>query len=360
MSNDKTEEATPYKRKKAREKGQIARSKELPGALALITIVLVLNEFAMTFLTQWKGLFAQGLGMASTGSDVNLMYVVERTARIAGYWTVPCLFLGLAVSVLGNAAQGGFVFSAAPLQPSFGRLNPASNLGNLFSVGALGNLLKSVIPMALISYLAVAMVMRDWSLIVHSAMAPAQMSVGWLMSRMYEISWKAGAVFLAWSGFDYLLQRTQLSRQLRMSRQEIVQENKDIIGNPQIKVRIRKIQRQMRRRMMMREVAKASVVITNPTEYAIALKYQPGVMRAPVVIAKGRNLLAQQIRKEAVWHGIPIIENKPLAHALYRAVEVGQAIPPALYVAVAEILAFIFRAQARNQAQGPNPTQRRV
>ncbi|MGH9396925.1 MAG: EscU/YscU/HrcU family type III secretion system export apparatus switch protein [Terriglobia bacterium] len=364
MADDKTEQATPYKRKKARDKGQIARSKELPGALALIAIVMVLHGFAVSFLAQWKSLFSQGLAMASTGSDKNILYIVERTVRITGYWTLPCLLLALVVSVLGNLGQGGFVFATEALQPSFGRLSPASNLGKLFSVGAIGNLLKSVIPMTIISYLAYAMVARDWNWIVLSTMAPAHMTIAWLMERMYEISWKSGAVFLAWSGFDYLLQRTQLSRQLRMSRQEILQENKDIIGNPQIKARIRKIQRQMRRRMMMRDVAKATVVITNPTEYAIALKYQPGVMRAPVVVAKGRNLIAQQIRQEAVWHGVPIIENRPLAHALYRAVEVGQTIPPALYVAVAEILAFIFRAQARtrtaekSQPRGPNSSRR--
>lgn len=346
MADDRTEEATPYKRKKARDKGQIARSKELPGALALITIVVVLNSFGVTFLAQWREFFSQGLAMASTGSDRNIMYAMERTGRVTAYWTLPCLLLGLAVSVLGNVGQGGLVFSTAPLQPSFSRLSPSSNLGKLFSVGAAGNLLKSIIPMAVISYLAASIVVRDWDRIVLSTMEPAHLSIGWLMSLMYEISWKAGAVFLAWSGFDYLLQRTQLSRQLRMSRTEILQENKDLMGNPQIKTRIRKIQRQMRRRMMMRDVAKATVVITNPTEYAIALKYQPGVMRAPVVVAKGRNLIAQQIRREAVWHGVPVVENRPLAHALYKAVEVGQAIPPALYIAVAEILAFIFRAQA--------------
>lgn len=349
MADDRTEEATPYKRKKARDKGQIARSKELPGALALITIVVVLDAFGVSFLKQWKAFFSQGLALASTGSNRNIFYAMEQTGRATAYWTLPCLVVGLVVSVAGNVAQGGFVFSAAPLQPSFSRLSPSSNLGKLFSVSAAGNLLKSVIPMAVISYLAAAIVIHDWNRFIFSTMTPAHLSISWLMKLMYEISWKAGAVFLAWSGFDYLLQRTQLSRQLRMSRTEILQESKDLMGNPQIKARVRKVQRQMRRRLMMRDVAKATVVITNPTEYAIALKYEPGVMRAPVVVAKGRNLIAQQIRREAIWHNVPIVENRPLAHALYRAVEVGQAIPPALYVAVAEILAFIFRAQARSR-----------
>jgi flagellar biosynthetic protein FlhB len=354
VADDRTEEATPFKRQKAREKGQVARSKELPAALALIAVVLVLNGFAATFLTQWKGLFSQGLFLAESANPENLLYAMQRAMRIAGYWTFPCLLLGLACSVLGNIGQGGFVFSTAGLVPSASRLNPATNFGKLFSVGAVSNFLKSVVPMAIIAYLAIAMAIRDWDLIVLSTLSPVHATIAKLMGLVYEISWKSGAVFLAWSGFDYLLQRTQLSRQLRMSRQEIIQENKDNIGNPQIKARIRKIQRQMRQRLMRREVAKATVVITNPTEYAIALQYQPGLMRAPVVVAKGRNLIAQQIRQEAIWHNIPIVENRPLAHALYRAVKVGQVIPPALYVAVAEILAFIFRAQARSRT-APKP-----
>jgi flagellar biosynthesis protein FlhB len=356
VPDDRTQEATPFKRQKARERGQIARTRELPGALALMAVVLMFNAFSITFLIQWKDLFSQGLFLAESANPESVLYAADKAVRMAGYWTLPCLFLGLALSVLGNIGQGGFVFSTAGLTPNFSRLSPATNLQKLFSLGAVSNFLRAVIPMAIIAYLAFTTLVHNWSWIVLSTMVPARASIARLMGLIFEISWKSGAVFLAWSGFDYLFQRAQLSRQLRMSRQEIIQENKDNIGNPQIKARIRKIQRQMRQRMMKREVAKATVVITNPTEYAIALRYEPGLMRAPVVIAKGRNLIAQQIRQEAIWHKIPIVENPPLAHALYRAVKVGQVIPPALYVAVAQILAFIFRAQARSRTSGrPKP-----
>ncbi|MEJ2006645.1 MAG: EscU/YscU/HrcU family type III secretion system export apparatus switch protein [Acidobacteriota bacterium] len=353
---DRTEEATPHKRAKAREKGQIARSRELPTALALTAIVMVLDWYAKTFLFEWRAFFAQTLAMAHSSSFGNFLYMMQTTTRVTAYWVVPCLVLGVVLSVAGNVGQGGVVFATEALTPDFARMSPSANLKKIFSIGGLGNLLKSLIPMAVIAYLAFAMVVRDWHWIVLSSGVSARASIVWLMSRAYEISWKSGMVFLGWSAFDYLFQRTQLSRQLRMSRQEIIQENKDTIGNPQIKMRIRKLQRQMRRRMMMRDVAKAAVVITNPTEYAIALRYEPGAMPAPVVVAKGRNLLARQIRREAVWHNVPIVENRPLAHALYRAVQVGQAIPPALYLAVAEILAFIFRAQSASRTarrEGP-------
>lgn len=361
MADDRTEEATPYRRKKAREQGQIARSRELPSSLALIVIVVVLERYAMSFLGQWRAFFAQLMIAAHTENLGSFLFVMQWTARITAFWTFPCLLLGVAISIMGNLGQGGVVFATAPLTPSLARLNPATNLGKIFSVGGLGNLLKSLVPMTVIAYLVVAMIERDWRWIVLSSTVSAHTSIAWLMSRAFEVSWKAGIVFLAWSGFDYLIQRTQFNRQLRMSRQELIQENKDTLGNPQIKLRIRKLQRQMRRRMMMRDVAKATVVVTNPTEYAIALRYQPGAMRAPVVVAKGRGLIARQIRQEAIWHNVPLVENPPLAHALYRAVQVGQTIPPALYVAVAEILAFIFRTQARPRPAAlakPRPEKR--
>lgn len=363
MADDRTHEATPFKRQKAREKGQVARSRELPSALALMAMVMVIGGYAATSLSQWRGFFGQVLAGAGAMNVAAMLAVISKTFRLTALWTVPCLLLGFGLSVLGNVGQGGVVFATQALTPSFNRLNPVTNIGKLFSVAGVGNLLKSIVPMLMVSVIAYSIVRRDWSVIALSSLVSARTSILLLMERMFELSWKAAAVFLGWSGFDYLLQRTQLARQLRMSRQEIIQENKDNLGNPQIKARIRKVQRQMRRRRMIREVAKATVVITNPTEYAIALKYQPGVMRAPVVVAKGRGLLAQQIRREAVWHSVPIVENRYLAHALYRAVQVGQAIPPALYVAVAEILAFIFRAQARAarpMAQGSNPSGRRA
>jgi flagellar biosynthesis protein FlhB len=235
MPDDKTQEATPFRRRKAREQGQIARSRELPSALALLTIVMVLGGFAETFVAQWRQFFSQGLAMSHTQSPDNLLYVMEMTMRVAGGWTFPCLVVGLVLSVFGNVVQGGFIFATAGLTPSFSRLSPATNLKKRFSVGGLSNFLKSIIPMAVIAYLAFGIVTRDWTWIVFSTMQTARVSITWLMGRVYELAWKAGAVFLAWSGVDYLLQRTQLSRQLRMTRQEVVQENKDNIGNPQIK-----------------------------------------------------------------------------------------------------------------------------
>jgi flagellar biosynthesis protein FlhB len=160
------------------------------------------------------------------------------------------------------------------------------------------------------------------------------------------VAWKASLALLAWSAADYMLERQRHENELKMSRQDLRDEFKETEGNPAVKQRIRRLQRQARRRRMLQDVERAAVVVTNPTEFAIALEYRVD-MDAPVVVAKGRDLLAAQIKEVARWRGIPLVENPPLAHALYRAVEVGQAIPPQLYTVVAEILAAIWRAQAR-------------
>jgi len=154
---------------------------------------------------------------------------------------------------------------------------------------------------------------------------------------------------VAWAALDYAVERMAWNKKSRMTKQEMRDEVKETMGNPQVKGRIRRIQNAMRRRKVKADISRASVVVTNPTEYAVALEYRPEEMAAPSVVAKGRNLLAQRIKREANWLGIPIIENPPLAQALYRTVEVGQAIPAKLYAAVAEILAFIYRLQGRTQ-----------
>jgi flagellar biosynthesis protein FlhB len=168
----------------------------------------------------------------------------------------------------------------------------------------------------------------------------------YLLGHIFEVAWKAALVLLVWSGADYMIEKHKLGSDLRMSKQDQRDEYKEMEGNPTTKARIRRLRRQVRRRRMLDEVKKASVVITNPNEFAVALEYRLD-MAAPTVVAKGRNLFAQQIKQIALWHGIPMVENRPLAHALYRAVEVGQSIPPKLYAVVAAILAAIFRAQER-------------
>jgi len=220
----------------------------------------------------------------------------------------------------------------------------------MFSLAGLSGILKSLLPFSVIVWIGISTITKHWDVIVHSSELGARFYAGFLASTMWELVWKSGIVLVCWAGVDYLLVWQKLEGDLKMSRQDLKDEMKQTEGNPEIKGRIRRLQRSLRRRQMLRDTEKASVVITNPTHFAVALRYEMD-MEAPIVIAKGRDFLAQEIKEVARWHGIAVLENPPLAQALYRTVEVGRPIPAALYAAVAEILAFVFRAQARARQQ---------
>ena len=347
----KTEQATPRRREKARERGQVARSRELPSALALLTVTFLVWWQAEVWKLQWRDFLAHDLPLPSDDLRAYLT-LLQRTAMLAIRWGAPPLLLAWLVAAGGIVAQGGFVFAPEALEPKPEKLNPATNLGRLFSLNSLQRLLKSLLPAAYLVYLGVTLFTAQWDTILRLCFLPPRTAAGRIFELAFGIAWKAGLVFAVWFLADYLLERLNFERQLRMSRQEIREEAKETEGQPLIRSRVRRLQRQMRKRRMLKDVARASVVVTNPTEYAVALEYRPEEMAAPMVVAKGRNLLAQRIKREAHWHGIPIIENPPLAQALYRTVDIGQAIPAKLYAAVAEILAFIYRLQGRTHIPG--------
>jgi flagellar biosynthetic protein FlhB len=312
--------------------------------VALLTLTVLVWWQAEVWRLQWREFLARTLSLppGDVGEYVTLL---KRTALLAMRWGAPPLLLSWLIAGAGVVAQGGFVFAPAALAPNPAKLNPASNLGRLFSLVFLRALLKSLLPVGYLVYLGITLISGEWDKILHACFLTPHASSTWLFALAYGVAWKAGLVFAVWFLFDYLLERLSFERQLRMSRQEIREEAKETEGHPMIRSRVRRLQRQMRKRRMLKDVARATVVVTNPTEYAVALEYRPEEMAAPVVVAKGQRLLALQIKREANWHGIPIIENPPLAQALYRSVEVGQAIPAKLYAAVAEILAFIYRLQ---------------
>jgi len=347
----KTERATPHRRKKALERGQMARSRDLPSALSLLAVVVFLRWAQQGWLPALRGFLRNLLAVASS-ADVSAFYpAIHWTAMDTIRWTGPPLAAAFAISGLGLVAQGGFVFTPLAFEPKWERLNPASNLSRIFSVGGLSPLLKSLIPVAFLLYIAIAILRRDWLQLIHASEMGLPAEMHWLVGVLYEFSWKSGLVLLVWSAADYGLQRWNYERSMRMTKQEVRDEFKETEGNPTTRGRQRRRRREMRGRRMLQQVRRATVVITNPDEFAVALEYVPEKMPAPVVLAKGRGELAQRIKREARWHEIPIVENKPLAQALYRTVEVGGTIPAKLYTAVAEVLAFIYRAQARMRAE---------
>ncbi len=243
------------------------------------------------------------------------------------------------------------------------RINPVSNVKNLFSLRAAARLGKSLLPASLLAVFAVQRIGRQLTMPPFSTVRLEQLG-----SDVYGLLLAAAWLLFGWSAIDYLVEWQSRESRLKMSRQEMREEFKETEGNPQIRGRIRNLQRQMRQRKVKADVSKAAVVLTNPTHYAVALGFDFGTMEAPKVLAKGRNLLAEEIKAEARWAGVPIVENPPLARSLYRSVEVGQAIPVDLYAAVAAILAWLYRQRletemrerraresaARARSPGPN------
>ncbi len=342
---NKTEQATPQRRTKAREKGQVARSRELPNVLALAAVASVTMMMAPAAIPHWSALYREMLDAAVSSSiDLNspvLFWAALETMR----WVAPILLAGVAVSLLAGVMQGGINFAPEALALKFDHFNPASRLGQIFSPVGLSNLLKSLLPFGVILWIVIGVTESHWNIIVHAAGLGLRSFTSFVGTMVFEVSWKAGLVLLTWSGVDYVLTLKKLESDLKMTKQEVREESKETDGNPVIKRRIRQMQRIMRRKQSLKAAATATVVITNPTHFAVALRYEPN-MDAPLVVAKGLDLVAERIKKIARDSGIMLIENRPLAQALYKSVEVGDSIPAKLYQAVAEILVIVFRAQA--------------
>jgi flagellar biosynthesis protein FlhB len=351
VPDNRTEKATPRRRTKAREQGQVLRARDLTAALALLAVVILLAWRPEMWIGRWQSYFARALD-ASIRADWNgYAPVIGWTSLAVAQWVAPVFAVAFVVSVVATLAQGGVVFASEALTPNWSRLNPSRNLQQLFSLAGLSRVLKSLLPSGVIFYLALRLILRDAPVILHSSRLQSRASLALMGKLFFDLAWQSGLVLLAWSGVDFLLQRQTYESSLRMTKQEVKQESKDTDGNPLVRGRVRRLRREMHRRALRKEVERATAVITNPTHYAVALEYRPATMAAPVVVAKGKNLIAQKIKELARWYEIPVVENPPLAQALYKAADVGQMIPPSLYVAVAEILAFLYRAQMRMQGR---------
>jgi flagellar biosynthetic protein FlhB len=272
------------------------------------------------------------------------------TSLAVAQWLAPLFAVAFLAAVGGTLAQGGLVVAPKAFSPKFTRLNPVHNLQNLFTLATVSRVLRSLLPASAIVYLSLRLMLQQAPMVLHAARLPARAALVLLGHICYSLAWQSGLVLLAWSGIDYLLQRQTFEKSLRMTKQEVRREHKDNEGSPLVKGRIRRMRREAMRRSLHKSMERATAVITNPTHYAVALEYRPATMPAPIVVAKGRNLLAQKIKELARWNEVPIVENPPLAQSLFKATEVDQMIPPNLYAAVAEILAFLYRAQMRMQA----------
>jgi flagellar biosynthesis protein FlhB len=350
VADNRTEKATQRKRLKAREHGQVLRSRDLVSALTLLGLIAALSWRSELGLVRWQVYFRNVMNWACSTEMAGGIPLLTLTATTVVVWAGPFLAVAFAVAIAGTLAQGAPTFAAEALSPNTARLNPANNLQQLFSLAGISRVLRSLLPTSLIVYLALRLIQSQAATIVHAARLSARACLALVGSLCLGLAWRTVLVFLAWSALDYFLQWQTYESSLRMTKQEVRDENKENEGNPEIRMRIRRLRREMVRKSLRQRMEKATAVVTNPTHYAVALEFRPLSMAAPVVVAKGQNLLAQKIKELARWNQVPIIENPPLAQALYKATEVGQMIPPKLYAAVAEILAFLYRTQMRMRA----------
>ena len=346
---EKTEPATSRKRERAREEGQVPKSMELNTAVMLIAGVVAFYLYGDLFIGQIAEAIRFYLDQSAT-RDVsqegiyNLMWGIGY--RILKILT-PFFIIFTVVALVINVFQVGFLFVSTPLVPNLGKINPWTGLSRLFAARSRMELVKSIGKMFLIAPLMIWSIYKMLPGMLDLIAEDMKDILVHIAHDALNLSVKALLLLLILALIDYIFQRYQHERDMRMTKQEVKQELKDVQGDPQIRGRIRSIQLEMSRRRMMEKVPEAEVVVTNPTEYAVALKYAAGEMAAPLVIAKGKNLLAQRIKEIAREHNIPIVENKPLAQSLYKMVDVGDSIPPDFYQAVAEVLAYVYRLTKR-------------
>lgn len=346
FQGEKTEQATPKKKREARKKGQVVQSKDINTALILLTVVFYIQMFNQRIAEE---LFALYEYVMSYTHNIDALYetknisvlmseVIFRMIRII----LPIIFIAMMTGLVCSVLQVGVMFTTETLRPKFDKMNPVSGFKRLFSIRSIVEMVKSVSKAAAMIYLTFAYLRKEQAILVNIF----DMSIGAIAANIWRLSFNVlirNIVFLlVLAFFDYAYKRWQHNKDLRMSKQEIKDEYKQTEGDPFIKGKIKEKQRQISMSRMMQEIPKADVVITNPTHYAVAIQYNGMKHQAPIVLAKGQNLIAQNIKKKAKEHDVPIVENKPLARALYAAVDIGDGIPPDLFQAVAEVLAYVY------------------
>jgi flagellar biosynthetic protein FlhB len=341
---DKTEPATPKKREDARRKGQVAHSREVSSVIVLFSALSV-------FYLAGDWMFGRLSGIAHhTLSHLFLKNFKIETAHVL-LWEIfqhvfillAPLFLTVAVGgIVANVSQIGFLLTAKPLTPKLSKLNPVNGFKRLFSARSLVETVKSVLKVLIIGGVTYGVLSREMDEIPALVQLNISQVLAFIGHAALKLGFYACLVLVVLAGIDLVFQRWQHERDLRMSKQEVRDEHKQREGDPMVRSRIRAIQREMAMQRMMASVPEATVVITNPTHLAIALKFDRS-MPAPLVVAKGAGVIAGRIRDIAGDHDIPIVEQKPLARALYKSVDIDQYIPGELYHAVAEILAYVYR-----------------
>ena len=353
-SGEKTEKPTPKKRRKAREEGQVLQSRELTSAIVLLSIFLTL-KIAGSFM--YEQLIINFKIAYIDFAQVSDLYTLQGIRRlfIDGLLQflkilAPVFAIALITSLASSYAQVGFLFTTKTLAIKFNRINPINGLKKIFSLRSVIELVKSILKIVIIGYIAYSYLTGEAQNIL-KAMDMDVISIAvYICSTTLNVAIRMCIAMLILGVLDYGYQWWEYEKNLKMTKQEIKQEYKETEGNPEIKGKIKQKQRQIALRRMLQDVPKADVVITNPTHFAVAIKYDPKVADAPMVVAKGQDYMAQRIKEIAKENKVEIVENKQLARTLYSTVEIGDKIPPDLFQAVAEVLAFVYSLKNKIRA----------
>lgn len=351
QEQDKTEQPTSRRRELARQDGNFAVSRELSTLFVIIGSLAVLYFCGVWIVTGAAEFMQQSLSKVFsrelTVKDVSGLFshITFKFFLIM----VPVLLIPV-FGAVSYVIQNGFSLSGKPITPDFKKINPISGAKRLFSINAVAELLKSILKISILTYVVYVNVAREWSTMPFLMEMETISSLTYIAKVSFTIMTKTVWVLVLIAMIDYAFQRWNFEKGLRMTREEVKEEMKEMEGDPNVKARIKSIQREMARKRMMQDVPTADVVVTNPTHLAVALKYDKSRGDAPIVVAKGADLIAEKIREIARKHRVPVVENKPLARTLFKGVEIGKEIPVSLYKAVAEILAYVYRLKTGARA----------
>jgi len=356
---ERTEPASERRREQAREQGQVARSRELSTFAILFVAGGALWFMGSGLAGKMSDLMRHGLRLErALAFDTDLMLLRLKDSAVDALLAFSPLILLLALAGIASAlVLNGWLFSFKPLLPDWGRIDPLKGIARILSFQGVIEMLKAIAKAVLVGAVAAWVLWHNGGALLSLAAEPPAAGMAHLVQLLGKsFLILAGSMALV-AALDVPFQIWDNARKMRMTREEVRKENKETEGDPQVKAHIRSQQREMARRRMMAEIPKADVVVTNPTHFAVALRYQDGAMRAPRVVAKGAHLLAARIRALAEEHRIPLLEAPPLARALYRHAELGDEIPAALYTAVAEVLAYVYQLRRHREHGGPMPHQ---
>ncbi len=352
---EKTEEPTSKKLEDARKEGQVAKSREITNAMELLAVFLILKigvgYLGESFVNGFRNLYTQipeyikmynGFLPEKTIDAVFFQTMIRMLLMIA-----PVLLVGFLIAFLCDVIQVKWKPTGKPLQPKFNKLNPVNGFKRIFSVNSLMELAKSIAKIALIGYAVYSYLSKNAPSIFLLYDLSLNQAIAQVGNLMINLGFRISIFYMLIAAADFIYQKVKFKNDMKMTKQEVKDEYKNQEGDPQIKSKQRARMQEASRRRMMQQLPEADVVITNPTHYAVAIKYDPELYDAPYVIAKGADYLAQKIKETARENKIEIVENKPLARMLYANVDVGGIVPPELYQAVAEVLAFVYHLKGK-------------